>query len=465
MRKILEDILQEFRPCFSRQATYAWFALIVFGLIIRLDHAGVTSIVRWLFLAPTCYDTLLNFVRSNAWNLPGLLAQWATISLNHYPLMECRGRKVMLGDTTKVGKEAKRMPGVKTLRQESASNSKAEYIRGHHIGFVGLAVETEHKTFCLPQQGEIHEGLQELRQEENLLGKPPTIVTRMARLAITAAKRLGCLCYLCLDACYAAGPMFLMCRAAVNEHGEQWLHVIARAKDNYAAYFPVADGEQVFIETDKVCLQELFDYPDAFVREVLTLYGERREVLYCCVDLLWKPVQGMVRFVCVSDGGSRYVLMCSDLMLAPEDIIRLYTVRWKIEVMFWQLKIYPGAFAYHFWTKLQPKAGRAGFADYGSLSAEAKAHCLQAVERVERFVNLSAIALGLMQYIAIKHSAEVWEAYAGRMRTPPSGLPSEGVVQDAFRAEFFGFNRKVPNSGTSRVMAQDTEPFEPVLAM
>ena len=57
MRKILEDILQEFRPCFSRQATYAWFALIVFGLIIRLDHAGVTSIVRWLFLAPTCCGT------------------------------------------------------------------------------------------------------------------------------------------------------------------------------------------------------------------------------------------------------------------------------------------------------------------------------------------------------------------------------------------------------------------------
>ena len=70
MRKILEDILQEFRPCFSRQATYGWFVVIIFGLIIRLDHAGITSIVRWLFLAPTCYDTLLNFIRSSAWNLP-----------------------------------------------------------------------------------------------------------------------------------------------------------------------------------------------------------------------------------------------------------------------------------------------------------------------------------------------------------------------------------------------------------
>lgn len=465
MRKILEDILQEFRSCFSRQATYGWFVVIIFGLIVRLDHAGVTSIVRWLFLAPTCYDTLLNFIRSSAWNLPNLLSQWAKISLNRYPLMECNGRKVMLGDTTKIGKEAKRMPGVKTLHQESASNSKAEYIRGHHIGFVGLAVETEHKTFCLPQQGEIHEGLQGLQQEEELLGKPPTIVTRMARLAIAAAKRLGCRCYLCLDAYYSTGPMFLMCQAAVNEQKEQWLHVITRAKDNYVAYFPVAEGVRAFNDADKVCLQELFDYPEAFAREVLTLYGERREILYCCVDLLWKSTQGMIRFVCVSDGNSRYVLMCSDLHLAPADIIRLYSVRWKIEVMFWLLKIYLGAFAYHFWTKLQPKAGRTGFSDYGNLSEEAKAHCLQAIERVERFVNLAAIALGLMQYIAIRHPAEVWATYAGWMRTPPSGLPSEGVVQDAFRAEFFGFNREVPNSGTFQAREQDTEPLEAVFAM
>ena len=80
-------------------------------------------------------------------------------------------------------------------------------------------------------------------------------------------------------------------------------------------------------------------------------------------------------------------------------------------------------------------------------------------------MNLTAIALGLMQYIAIKHPAEVWATYAGWMRTPPSGFPSEGVVQDAFRAEFFGLNRGVPNSGTSQATEQNTEPLESALAI
>ena len=101
MRKILEEILQEFRPCFSREATFYWFTLIIFGLIIRLDHAGSASIVRWLFLAPTCYETMLHFFRSSAWSLPSLLAQWAKMSLDRYPVAECNGRRILLGDTSK----------------------------------------------------------------------------------------------------------------------------------------------------------------------------------------------------------------------------------------------------------------------------------------------------------------------------------------------------------------------------
>ena len=261
--------------------------------------------------------------------------------------------------------------------------------------------------------------------------------------------------------------MFLICRAAVNERGEQLLHVITRAKDNYTAYFPAKEEKNAFTEANKVHLRELFDYPAAFARTVLTLYGEEREILYCCVDLMWKPVNGMLRFVCVVDGDKRYVLMCSDLELGAKDIIRLYGFRWKIEVMFWLLKHLLGAFAYHFWTKALPKAGRKGHSGYDGLSAEQKAYCLQTAERIERFVNLAAIALGLIQYMAIKHPFEVWANYAGWMRTAPSGIPSEGVVQDAFRAEFYSLDRedrKVPNSGTSERVTQSADPPIPEFA-
>ena len=41
----IESILQDLRPCFSRQAAFEWFSLIIIGLLIRWDHLGLTSIV------------------------------------------------------------------------------------------------------------------------------------------------------------------------------------------------------------------------------------------------------------------------------------------------------------------------------------------------------------------------------------------------------------------------------------
>ena len=41
----------------------------------------------------------------------------------------------------KVCKEAKKMPGVKKLHQESANSGKGETITGHHIGSVGIIID------------------------------------------------------------------------------------------------------------------------------------------------------------------------------------------------------------------------------------------------------------------------------------------------------------------------------------
>ena len=48
----LEPILQDLRPCFSRQAAFEWFVIIIMGFLIRCDHSGLTNIIRWLFLTP-----------------------------------------------------------------------------------------------------------------------------------------------------------------------------------------------------------------------------------------------------------------------------------------------------------------------------------------------------------------------------------------------------------------------------
>ena len=71
----------------------------------------------------------------------------------------------MLADGIKLGKEARRMPALKTLPQDSDNSSKAPFIRSHHFGFVGLLVGSLTKAFCLPLRGQLHAGIEGLREE------------------------------------------------------------------------------------------------------------------------------------------------------------------------------------------------------------------------------------------------------------------------------------------------------------
>jgi hypothetical protein len=59
-------LLKTFRQAFPRSATFEWFVVAVFGFIVRLDHHGVSSSIRWLRLLPDTYEALLAFFRSEA---------------------------------------------------------------------------------------------------------------------------------------------------------------------------------------------------------------------------------------------------------------------------------------------------------------------------------------------------------------------------------------------------------------
>jgi hypothetical protein len=301
-------------------------------------------------------------------------------------------------------------------------------------------------------QGELHEGVEQIRPGGPFAGKPATLVTRMAHLVVEKAKQIGCLCYVVLDAYYSVGPIFQIFKSAVNEQGLRWIHVIVRAKENYVGYMYHAPQKRID-EKKKVPLADLFDFPEMFTEAKLTIYGEVKTVRYYYVDLLWKPINDLIRFVCVMDGEGRYILMCSDLDLHATQIITLYSYRFKIEVMFSALKHVIGAFCYRFWTKSLPKLGRKKPFDYSSLAEAQRTKCDQTIEAIERFVNLGAISLGLLQYLALTKSALIWESYQGWLRTYPADIPSERVVQSVLQAEFFSPG-KVPASGTLRLIGK-----------
>jgi len=138
MIKEISFILFQFRNCFSRPAAFNWFVIVIMGFIIRVDHHGVTSMIRWLGLKPSLYTALLSFFRTSSWHLRCIQQRWWQIVICYCPLLQVDNRYLIAGDGIKVSKEAEKMPGVKKLHQESENSGKAPYIYGHHHGVLGV---------------------------------------------------------------------------------------------------------------------------------------------------------------------------------------------------------------------------------------------------------------------------------------------------------------------------------------
>jgi hypothetical protein len=113
----------------------------------------------------------------------------------------------------------------------------------------------------------------------------------------------------------------------------------------------------------KIRIASLFDNEAAFRQEKSPIYGERHVTIrFQAIDLMWRPVGILVRFVIVRHPSrGSIMLLCSDVNLAPLDIIKIYGLRFKIELSFKQALRVIGTFAYHFWmaamTPISRKSG------------------------------------------------------------------------------------------------------------
>ncbi|QTA93939.1 Transposase DDE domain-containing protein [Desulfonema magnum] len=194
MINIIESVISEFRSCFSRKAAFSWFSIVIFGLIIRFDHHGISSIIRWLMLYPACYDPMPRFFRASSRDSEELMSRWTRTAVSRYPLIKFNGHPLLIGDGIKIPKESSKMPGVKFLHQDSENSGKGDNINGHHFGYAGLLVGCSEKAFCLPLHGQIHEGVGAKRHDIKIGGEP-TIVTRMANLVIRTAEQTEYPCY------------------------------------------------------------------------------------------------------------------------------------------------------------------------------------------------------------------------------------------------------------------------------
>jgi hypothetical protein len=73
-------------------------------------------------------------------------------------------------------------------------------------------------------------------------------------------------------------------------------------------------------------------------------------IRYRVADLISRPLRRQVRFVAVDHPTrGKILLLSTDLALDPIDVIRLYGIRFKIELSFKQALRVVGVYAYHFW--------------------------------------------------------------------------------------------------------------------
>jgi len=419
--------------------------LTLMGLCCRSDHAGVTSYIRVLGLSGKAYHRFLNLFHTKGLDLDQLTDCWVRLCLVLFQPMLAGSRLVCLADGIKAPKEGKKMPAVKMMHQQSASNSKPEYIMGHSFQAISMLVQgASGHVAAVPLTSRIHEGLVFSNRDAR------TLLDKLAMLLFTIANVLERKVLLVADAYYASGKFISQLLA--NGH-----QLVTRAKSNAVAYRPVPPPTQrrrgrPRLYGEKVRLKELAQEEAAFTAAPSPVYGESNVTLtYRCLDLIWRPAARMVRFVIVRHPQRGTIfLLATDLTLAPLEILQLYGYRFRIELGFRQAVHVLGAYAYHFWMwGMKPLRRGDGNQHLHRTSDAYRAATIRKMRAFHLHVQLGCIAQGLLQHLAINHTAEVWRGFRSWLRTMNPALPpSELVTANALRAaipEFISFPGMDPN--------------------
>lgn len=434
--KVWIEIVAELRPACSRHRTYCWMVLVLMGLCVRDELAGVTSFVRVLGLEPALYKRLLHLFDNSGLCLNRLTELWTRLCARAFPAVQVGGYLVCLADGLKVAKEGRKMPAVKKLHQASDNNSKPEFIFGHSFQCISLLVRTgAGHALAVPLIARIHEGVVWSNRDRR------TLLDKLASLFLTVGTSLERPVVLVADAFYATGKVIVPLLAAGH-------HLVTRARHNTVAYAPAPRPEcprrgRPRIYGNHVRLRDLLCETPAFTDVPSPVYGENDVTIsYRCVDLLWRPVGHLVRFVLVRHPHrGNIILLSTDTTMHPIDVIVLYAYRYKIELGFRHALHVVGTYAYHFWMMaMEPRPRRSGNQYMHYRSAEYRRKVRRKLDTYHRYVQLGCIAQGLLQYLSISCTTAVWKLFRSWLRTmDPTRPPSELVVAHALRTSLSDF--------------------------
>jgi hypothetical protein len=395
-------------------------------ITVRVDFAGVTSLVRAMGLDAFYYDRILDFFHSSGINIQFLKILWTKIVIKSGLAYKAGDRVIVVGDGIKIPKEGRKMPGVKSLHQESESNTKAEYIMGHSFQAIAILTSAMGYFFATPLAAEIHEGIVESNRDcRTLLGKMATLVQS---LSLTVPM------YFLGDAYYAKQTLILPLLKAGT-------HIITRVAKSAVAYYPPAKSPKrkrgrPKLYGRKIKLIDIFKDTKLFIEATGSIYGDENVKLrYRSIDLFWRPVGILVRFVFVIHPNRGNAIFLSTDFIDPIEIIKIYSLRYKIEVSFKQALHTIGAFTYHFWMREMTRIKRCSGNQYlHKKSEEYREQVKRKINAYHVYTQTALIVQGILQLISMTIHQEVWINFGSWIRTiRPNILPSEAIVMKALR--------------------------------
>ena len=467
MFKKLEHTLEAFRDCFSREAAYKWFVVFVVGFLLRSDHLGITSVIRDLALDGSNYENLRHFFYSNAWSLDSLRRRWYAIVRDSGLVHSVNERSVLAGDGVKQPKEAKYMPGVKKLVQESEDSSKPEYIFGHMFGAIGAVLGKGQ--LCCPLMFSIQEGLKSVSAWKDSFVSGETHPIQIINNLFEAARIFG-KSYGLLDRLFLSVPVLKRLKELNQsvDQEENLLEIVTKAKSNCVAYEKPEIPKQrkkgrPRLKGDSVHIKDLWEDEEQFCTATAFVYGKEETVQYRCVNLLWgKGYYQELRFVLTKLDGARSILVSTDLSLSPVQIIELYARRFKIENCFREFKQQFGGFCYHFWTTKLPKLNRFKKKDMPDpvdtvTNEKDRNLILGKIKAIEGFVLIANIAMGITQMLSLSELSTSEVSNCRYLRTKVKTRISEASVMCYFRKNLFALLLQHPESSITQFI-QEKQP-------
>ncbi len=440
------NCIKELRPACSRGRTFMWLALCLVSMSTRTECLGVTSLIRAIGLKEKCYYRFLHVFHTSALKLDLLTECWVQLATMLFRPLMMEQHKVLVVDGLKVAKEGRKMPAVKKLHQESNNNSKPEYIWGHSFQVISLLVKgIGGCVFAVPLISRIHEGVVFSNRDQR------TLMDKMVSTLFSITDQLQNDIILVADSYYANKKVLL----PLIKKG---IHLVARIRNNAVAYYPPVPLQKKRNKGRKkkyglkISLMTFFEKPHLFTSVESPVYQEKKVIIsYLCINLLWRPIGQMVRFVCVNHPTrGKIILITTKLDLDPLKVIATYGYRFKIEVSFKQAINTLGTYAYHFWMKaMTPLKRVSGNQHLHKESEKYRNQVKRKIRAYHCYVQIGCIAQGLLMHLSVNFGSTVWKSFRSWLRTMKKDLPpSEMVVSYALRSSIpvflLGRNKTLP---------------------